>query len=579
MTADRVASVPAAERRLEGRLAPEPGRVRARVLLVGFEDQDNLGLRYLSSRLKAEGHHTRIVAFGQGSGPVLEAVRELRPHVVGFSLIFQFMAPQFHQVLTELRAAGVTAHFTMGGHYASFEHQALLAAIPELDSVVRYEGEDTLLELAERIANQEPWTGVAGLAYRTASGAATSAPRHGRDNLDELPWPDRDDIRYEARAMPTASMLGSRGCPWVCSFCSIITFYEGNGTKGRRRRDPARIADELEYLHRERGVRIILWQDDDFLAGGPAAVRWAHSLADETIRRGLHHGLRWKLSCRSDEVRPSSLQPLVEAGLTHVYLGVESGDKESLRNMNKRLEPDVHLRAGDTLRQLGLTFDFGFMLMEPWSTIASVRNNIAFLRRFVGDGASPATFCRMLPYVGTASETRLRDEGRLFENNLRADYNFLDPRLDVFYTWMLETFNQRNFTASGTLNLLRLLMFEANLKLPDRPVRPMLKMAIQAIASVNNLMVFDILDAALDYVESATAIGPSGPSGVDSAERAADRSGDSNSADRSDDRCSAHPFLRMLTREHSTQDARSREDIKALLSQLPAAREPDHACV
>ena len=95
--------------------------------------------------------------------------------------------------------------------------------------------------------------------------------RQGREILDELPWPDRDDIVYRNQRTPTASMLGSRGCPWVCSFCSIITFYEGNGTKGRRRRDPARVVDELEYLHRERGVEVVLWQDDDFLAGGPVA--------------------------------------------------------------------------------------------------------------------------------------------------------------------------------------------------------------------------------------------------------------------------------------------------------------------
>ncbi len=91
--------------------------------------------------------------------------------------------------------------------------------------------------------------------------------------------------------LATASMIGARGCPWRCSFCSIITFYEGNGTKGRRRRDPVCIVDELEYLHRERGVKIILWQDDDFLAGGKAAIRWAHSIADECIRRGSRQGL------------------------------------------------------------------------------------------------------------------------------------------------------------------------------------------------------------------------------------------------------------------------------------------------
>ena len=472
---------------------------KARVVLVGFEDQDNLGLRYLSSRLKQDGHQTRIVAFGKGAAPILDAVRSLDAHVVGFSLIFQYMVPQFRAVMEELRAEGVTAHFTIGGHYASFEPEALLSAIPQLDSVVRFEGEDTLVEVAGQIASGLEWSGTPGLSTADRPAPASSMdPAPGARNLDELPWPDRDDIVYRNQRTPTASMLGSRGCPWVCSFCSIITFYEGNGTKGRRRRDPARVVDELEYLHRERGVEVVLWQDDDFLAGGPVAIRWAHSVAAEAVRRGLHHTLRWKLSCRSDEVKPETVGPLVEAGLTHVYLGVESGDEESLEHLNKRLKPEVHLRARDVLRQLGVTFDFGFMLMEPWSTIGTVRANIDFLRAFVGDGSSPATFCRMLPYVGTASQQQLLDEGRFYETNLQADYNFLDPRLDTYYRWLLRTFDSRNFTRTGTLNLLRIVQFQANL----RKVGPVLDAAVRGIISANNLAVFDALEDALNHVES-----------------------------------------------------------------------------
>lgn len=511
----------------------------ARVLLVGFEDQDNLGLRYLSSRLQQAGHRTKIVAFGRGAAPVLAAIREFDPHVVGFSLIFQFMVPQFRAVMTELREAGVTAHFTIGGHYASFEPEALLNTVPELDSVVRFEGEDTLVELAESVSDGVDWHVVPGIAHGRGAKFRTSEKRKGRENLDELPWPDRTEINYEARGLPTASVLGSRGCPWVCSFCSIITFYEGNGTKGRRRRDPVNVVDELEHLHRDRGVRIFLWQDDDFLAGGPSAIRWAHAVAAENVRRGLHRDTRWKLSCRSDEVRRSSLEPLVEAGLTHVYLGVESGDEDSLRHMNKRLKPEVHLEAGRILDELGLTFDFGFMLLEPWSTVESVRNNIRFLRDFVGDGVAPATFCRMLPYVGTACETKLREEGRLKTTNLQADYDFLDPRLDAFYAWMVEAFHSRNFTQSGTLNLLRLLIFESNLSLPDRPVRPLLKVGLRSLTAVNNSVVFDILDAALVYCASTPGA-------------------------TSDDL-----FLQKLTEQHDRFDARCREDIALLVNRLP----------
>ena len=90
-----------------------------RVLLVGYEDQDNLGIRYLSSRLLQEGHDTRIVAFGSDPGPLLQVIESERPDVVGFSLIFQYMVPAFGAVIRALRAAGVGAHFTVGGHYGA----------------------------------------------------------------------------------------------------------------------------------------------------------------------------------------------------------------------------------------------------------------------------------------------------------------------------------------------------------------------------------------------------------------------------------------------------------------------------
>jgi radical SAM superfamily enzyme YgiQ (UPF0313 family) len=474
---------------------------------------------------------------------VLAAVDGFQPHVVGFSLIFQYLVPQFAALIKALRDAGVRSHFTMGGHYASFEYGALLEAIPELDSVARFEAEETLLELTERIVAGLPWTDTPGLAWRNGDRIEVSPAREGRADLDQLPWPDRDDIRYEEQDVPTASMLGSRGCPWKCSFCSIITFYEGNGTKGRRRRNPRLVVDELEHLHRQRHVRVILWQDDDFLAGGRSAVRWAHDVAHESIRRGLHRGLRWKFSCRSDEVRRESLGPLLEAGLTHVYLGVESGDPDNLRNLNKLLKPEAHLRAGEILREFGLSFDFGFMILEPWSTLGTVRNNVHFLRDFAGDGAAAVGFCRMLPYVGTSAERRLREEGRLFTHNLNADYRFLDPRLDVLYNWLLDAFGERNFTASGSLSLLRSLLFEAHLDLPDRPSDPVYREMVKCVASVSNQVALDTIEAALDRIESR-------------------------------DGCTERdPVLRNLREHHAAHDRRLRSDIAALLRQRPGVME------
>jgi anaerobic magnesium-protoporphyrin IX monomethyl ester cyclase len=472
------------------------------VALVGFEDQDNLGLRYLSSTLRSAGHRTRLVKLGSDTARVTQQICSWQPDVVGFSLIFQYLLPAFADLIGGLRRDGLTAHFTIGGHYPSFEPEPTLRAIPALDSVVRFEGEDTLLELTEAVRAGRRWQNVPGVAFLDGSGFCTAPERIGRADLDTLPWPDREDIRYEEQALPTASVLAGRGCPWRCSFCSIITFYEGNGTRGRRRRDPARVVDEVEHLHRERGVRVILWQDDDFLAGGRAGVKWAHAIARECIRRGLHRDLRWKISCRSDEIRPGVLEPLVEAGLVHVYMGVESGDQDALRRMNKHLTPDVHLRAGAILRELDLSFDFGFMLLEPWSNLATVRSNLAFLRSFVGDGAAVACFCRTLPYAGTPIADQLAAEGRLRIADLEADYAFEDPRVDVFYDWLLATFADRNHSGQGTVNLLRMLLFESRLRFGGPAESPTMRAAIRGLTAVSNLAVIDCIEAAVDHLEA-----------------------------------------------------------------------------
>ena len=475
------------------------------VLLVGYEDQDNLGIRYLSSRLLRQGHHTRIVVFGDDPAPLLHIIQTERPDVVGFSLIFQYMVPQFAAVIRALRAAGVQAHFTIGGHYASFEPAELLRHIPELDSVVRFEGEDTLSEIVEQFDRPSVWRTIPGIAWLDLGKTILNPPRQGRTHIDDFPEPDRRDIDYRRQDLPTASVLASRGCPWKCSFCSIITFYEANGTTGRRRRHPAKVADEVEYLVRDRGVRLILFQDDDFLAGGTDAKAWAKAVAGEIVRRRLEEEMRWKIACRSDEIRADLLAPLVAAGLCHVYMGVEGGDETSLAALNKHLKPAVHLRAGKILRDLDVSFDFGFMLLEPWSTLQTARNNMEFLRTFTEDGWAVAGFCRTLPYVGTPIEKRLREEGRLNGSSLEAEYRFLDPRVDLLWDFCLMAFEGRNFGKHATWNVLRGLLFDTHLDMPGRRRDPDRDEAARALVQSSNGVMLDVLESAVDLIETGEA--------------------------------------------------------------------------
>jgi anaerobic magnesium-protoporphyrin IX monomethyl ester cyclase len=176
------------------------------VVLVGFQDQDNLGLRYLASAVRAAGHEPDILTFDASAASLIARARMIRPDVIGLSLIFQYMTPTFASVVAAVREAGIDAHITMGGHYPSFDAKAVLEVIPGLDSVVRYDGEVTLAELLNRLAAGAEWRDLTGIACRTDDGAVRVNPlRPTVDDLDELPWPDRSDIDYEAVASGLAS--------------------------------------------------------------------------------------------------------------------------------------------------------------------------------------------------------------------------------------------------------------------------------------------------------------------------------------------------------------------------------------
>lgn len=446
---------------------PPPARP-LNVLLVGYEDQDNLGLRYLCAAARASGHVVEMITYEADAAPIEAAARAMDADVIGLSLIFQYMAPQFGSIVQALRTSGVTAHITMGGHYPSFDPSEVLDRIPGLDSIVRFEGEETLVELLDYLASERDWTGLSGLACRDGDGIVrVNGHREPIEDLDSIPWPERSDIDYESSELPTASILASRGCPWDCSFCSIRPFYEEqtteHGGRLRRIRQAIDVVNEMEFLHRERGVRIFLFQDDDFMGGGKRARRWAIELAEQIRQRNLQDQIGWKISCRSDEIDVDTFRILKSAGLTHVYMGVESGDPDSLTRMSKRISPERHIEAGEALREIDLSFDFGFMLLDPGSTFGEVRNNLDFLDRFVGDGWTVATFCRMLPYSGTPLERELKEAGRLGGTPFEPDYKFNDPKIDLFYEWILATFRERNFTNQGLCHILRVLRFESEL--------------------------------------------------------------------------------------------------------------------
>jgi len=406
---------------------------RADVVLIGYQDQGNLGMGYLAAVLQRRGFAVELVEVRDGADEIAARLIEKPPLVIGFSLIFQAFLPEFRRVAQHLRAVGITSHFTIGGHFPSLCPEELLDHFPEIDSVCRYEGEETLVELVERLKEALDWRDISGIAYTNEGRLQMTQPRALVADLDSLPFPARPYAPDRVGGFLTLPLLASRGCVRRCSFCSIHTFYRTAPGKVVRVRQPKKVIEEMLHLERFHQVRVFLFQDDDFPLWGTRGRKWATELADRMHESGLASRSIWKISCRAEYVQPELFSMLRDAGLFLVYMGIESGVDAGLDILFKQMTVEQNLAGVRMLKELGIIFGYGFMLFDPSSTFESVRGNIAFLRKIVGDGSAAAAFSRMLPYAGTPIRDRLRSEGRLRGGLTDPDYVFLDPRLNEYH--------------------------------------------------------------------------------------------------------------------------------------------------
>jgi anaerobic magnesium-protoporphyrin IX monomethyl ester cyclase len=423
------------------------------VVFVAFQEQDNLGVGYVASTLLNAGYDIRLLDFRIGESAILEHLRRLNPLVVGFSVIFQHHLDRFQELIASLRGHDIACHFCAGGHYPSLRPVELMNAIPELDSVILFEGEQTFLEMVRALSANGNWKNILGIAYRENGRVTLNPLRPLETDLDQFSPPIRPPAREFCLGKKFSTLLAGRGCVNRCTFCSINEFYSRPPGPLKRVRKPEMVVREIELLHLERHCSIFMFQDDDFPVARDRGTGWATKFCKLLAQRGLDNRILWKISCRPDEVDFDLFGHMKRHGLFLVYLGIESGTDQGLRLMNKGIEVATNLRAVSILKELDILYDYGFMLFDPESTFDTVVENLAFLEGMLGDGSSPVTFCKMLPYAETDIERRLRAEGRLKGCPGQEDYDFKDPAIDRLYKYMAWCFSTWIGDHGGLLNL------------------------------------------------------------------------------------------------------------------------------
>jgi radical SAM superfamily enzyme YgiQ (UPF0313 family) len=429
--------------------------VSHQVLLVAFKELDNLGVGYLASMLSEAGFEPLIVDFRDGKEEILKKIKKLKPLVIGFSVIFQYYIHDFRELIGYLRKSGINSHFCAGGQYASMRYEDLLKLIPGLNSIVRFEGEYTFLELVKNIHTGTDWRNIKGVSFKENGKVIVNPLRRPELDLDRFPFPMRSPLKEYALNKKFATIIAGRGCINNCAFCNNTEYIRQSLMPFKRLRKPEKVVEEIDFLYSNHDCRIFLFEDDDFPVKTGNGSDWIEKFCKELRRKKLSDKILWKINCRADEVDHNGFALMKSHGLYMVFLGIDDGTDIGLARLNKHMTVAECLRGINILKALDIGFDYGFMLFQPSSTFKSVHQNLSFLRKLCSDGTAPVTFLKLMPYFNTKVEKELREEGRLTGKPGLSDYKFQTISLDRYYKFIGDSFMEWINDAEGLVNIIK----------------------------------------------------------------------------------------------------------------------------
>lgn len=425
------------------------------VVIIAFEEFDNLGVGYLASVLMKEGYEPHIIDFRSKRKSILHTIKKLGPQIIGFSVIFQFYIYEFQRLISYLRKSGVDCHFCAGGQYASLRYRDLFEFIPSLDSIVRFEGEYTFLELVKCIYAGTEWKKIKGIVFKENENIIVNQIRPPEMDLDKFPYPLRSPLERYALGKKFATLMAGRGCVHNCSFCNNTEYIRQSSVSIKRVRNPEKVVEEMDFLYHENDCSVFLFEDDDFPLKTGDGNLWIEKFCKELRVRKLSDKIMWKINCRSDDVGKDSFSLMKDHGLYLVFLGIDDGTDSGLRRLNKHMTVKESLRGINVLKNLEIGFDYGFMLIQPASTFSSINENIAFLKSFLSDGYTPVIFLKLIPFFETKTERVLIKEGRLKGKPGFTDYDLCDSSLDHYYAFLRNSFTEWIDHTEGLVNVLK----------------------------------------------------------------------------------------------------------------------------
>jgi len=305
--------------------------------------------------------------------------------VLGVSLMSDRM-PEAVFALRLFKARNPATVVIVGGAGPTECAEPLLKAFDHIDCAVVGEGEATIVEVmtALRDTGVAGLHGIAGIVARVDGELWVGPPRERLRDLDALAWPEA--CTWPLHAYDSTSIVTARGCPFPCSFCSIVNQW---GRKLRARSVP-RVIEEIAWLQRRRPGSFLHIEDDTFTVDRRRVLAFCDAL------QGAGLAIEWGCTARIDAIDEALVERMVAAGCRSVFVGIESGSDDVRARVHKRFASEqVFAGIEMLLRHVEVTahYIWGY----PFETFADLRQTFLHLGYLTALGAT-ARHSHLVPF-------------------------------------------------------------------------------------------------------------------------------------------------------------------------------------
>lgn len=441
---------------------PSNYRVAFVILLDGdlVMSPEHLGVALMAAVLRRSGFLARIyeAKLGQEQVVVDELVDQFHPHLACFTLM-SLNVPSCARFCDLLKARSPETLIVCGGPAGTYASAEVLRQVPGADIVATGEGEPTIFDLVQRLYLNQGLEDCPGISYRQRDGNLHVNPnRPLLHNLDDIPFPVRDQFEMHGNRLEYMRVSTSRGCVARCTFCSAPNL-SNRIQRGQswRARSPESVLDELEHLVNRYNFRTFDFVDSTFedpdggRIGKTRIARIATGILDRKLDIYYNCCMRAENWSNDDH---DLLDLLVRSGLEKVNVGIESGTPSELKLWDKLASVEDNIRIIHLLKEHGIYLAMGFIQFHPYSTVETLRSNAAFLRLYAGHNLRRLTE-RLEIYPGTVIVKKLQGDGLLDEDYLTTlnpyGYRFRDERVQRLALHFAALYNNDDYHKQGVI--------------------------------------------------------------------------------------------------------------------------------